>query len=489
MFGRNISFRLWLIRGAGYALSWVACATAGFAQSPAGLPDDPAAFVGSRLATHDTSSRLALIFSRRFVYDIKISPDRRVARIVWPGDKIEFNEGIIWKTDDRLAAIRAVARGGEWVEVELKASTAFESISDFWAPDSPTLILDIATEPAAPALTPGINAQAQQSGGLMPAPLPEIGPQARRGTSAGAVPISLLAVGAEQTRARSLEEREAELRDFFMKLSEAFGQQDKRLALMVNNREWDNAADELLDRLQKNPGAPESLVWLFLNAEFRYRAMEELAGPPEDTLEAFNLFINQAPENHELAPYAFYRMAEAAGRLKLAPEEIAYITSARSGPPTPFDDLFLLYQARVCIGDGRDWDARKVLWQLVKQYPRSPLRAESEYLLGELEWRQDTDEGRLQGYEHFRSMLDVTTAPLRARCVHSPPPATSHGLRRLLQPAGRRTAGGDQHGAADRRDAGAAGDFHHHRAAAHAFCQDRPAESIEPPEPHRARQH
>ena len=42
--------------------------------------------------------------------------------------------------------------------------------------------------------------------------------------------------------------------------------------------------------------------------------------------------------------------------------------------------------------------------------------------------------------------------------------------------AARRADGRDQHGAADRRDAGAAGDLHHHRAAAHARGQARAAQ-------------
>ena len=47
---------------------------------------------------------------------------------------------------------------------------------------------------------------------------------------------------------------------------------------------------------------------------------------------------------------------------------------------------------------------------------------------------------------------------------------------------------GHQHGAADRRDAGAAGDLHHHRAAAHARGEARPAQGQLDAEPAQARQ-
>ena len=52
-----------------------------------------------------------------------------------------------------------------------------------------------------------------------------------------------------------------------------------------------------------------------------------------------------------------------------------------------------------------------------------------------------------------------------------------------------RADGGDQHDPADRRHAGAARDLHHHRAAAHARGEDRPAQGGEPAQSHQARQH
>ena len=54
-----------------------------------------------------------------------------------------------------------------------------------------------------------------------------------------------------------------------------------------------------------------------------------------------------------------------------------------------------------------------------------------------------------------------------------------HGLWQLRR-AATNADGGHQHGAADRRDAGAAGDLHRHRAAAHPRGEDRPAQGVEP---------
>ena len=66
--------------------------------------------------------------------------------------------------------------------------------------------------------------------------------------------------------------------------------------------------------------------------------------------------------------------------------------------------------------------------------------------------------------------------------------APEHGLRRLQQGRQRRADGGDQHDPAHRRDAGAAGDLHHHRAAAHARGEGRPAQGVQPAQHHQAGQ-
>ncbi|MCX7047806.1 MAG: tetratricopeptide repeat protein [Candidatus Sumerlaeota bacterium] len=305
-------------------------------------------------------------------------------------------------------AFPLLAYGADVEKFQIPMEDYFPTPASLMAPKPSSVAKDLAPTPEAFLETEATSAAAETN---IPPAFPD--PALRRHTEDLASLLSNLAAPApDKSKSHTLLEREKELEEFIEAMPAALAKPYGRVARAIHKQDWKAAYEEMNSRLQQAPEAPETPAWLFLRAEFLYRDMAQDNCDPPEVMDAFNLFIRAAPDDSVLAPYAFYCMAQVCRRMGLEAEATAYLAATSAAKDTPFDDLFMIYQTQAVIAWNRPAEARKLLIVLSNRYPNSPLKADSEYLLGEMAWSEGSDAGRAASSKHFRNMLDLTTSPL-----------------------------------------------------------------------------
>lgn len=376
------------------------------------LPDGrPVEFLGADLKTCEGLTRIILTFDRRFDYRVETTDDRKTIELVWPNDRVNFPQAMLWPSDRRVASMKAVRGnrpGRTWAAFRVVLTGPVASALDYWTLEQNKIILDIALEDEA---YEGAAIDNYAPGGerrLEPAPLLQLDHHVRD-TRFGSITANMPVIHASESTAASRDEREEELARFLSSLPYNFTRNDQAAQGVLSGNNWLSMAKAMRMLLWEEPQAPEALVRLFLYAEFKFQAWRRAEVGVAEAARAFWQFLTVAPETHELTPYAFYRLAELHGKTGSVEEQQAYLSSASHQEDLPYIDLFLLHLAEVDLKLGRTNDARGILNDLMERYSNVGLRAEAHYLLGEI---ASTENRPVEAYSNFRKMVELTTAPL-----------------------------------------------------------------------------